>query len=265
MENYDFYFMPESRSELIKNITDQARKYFYTQVRLPLKVGFQPILDIQSRSIFGYDSFACGANGTGTSLVMSAVVSDEIYEFDQSCRLSAIEKSKALNLRGKLFLNFLPHALNESVHIIDDILEACIELDFPVQNLIFNLIESEATLNNPDVRAALDNCKAAGLSISLDYAYHSNFCSQAFDSLRPDFIRLSKRLINNLMLDPVRIAIVSGVVDASNILGNRVIASGISCADELQVLKDLGVSLCQGTWISRPGLDHLPEVNVMLD
>ena len=52
-----------------------------------------------------------GPRGEGAWSVLSLVNEDNLYEFDQACRIEAIRGAARLGLPGRLSINFLPNAV----------------------------------------------------------------------------------------------------------------------------------------------------------
>lgn len=77
----------------------------------PFAMAFQPIVDIANRRVFAYEALVRGPNGESAGSVLSRVDAANIYAFDQSCRIRAIETSAQLGLiesGADLSINFYP-------------------------------------------------------------------------------------------------------------------------------------------------------------
>ncbi|MCD8514576.1 MAG: EAL domain-containing protein, partial [Burkholderiaceae bacterium] len=76
---------------------------------------------------------------------------------------------------------------------------------------------------------------------------------------QPHMVKLDMALTRDIDRDPVRRAIVAGVIGTCQALGCQVVAEGIETAGELGTLRDMGVQLFQGYLLARPALEALPE------
>ncbi|MCO6062093.1 EAL domain-containing protein, partial [Pseudomonas sp. MOB-449] len=79
---------------------------------------FQPIVDVEQRSVFAYEALVRGADGASAAQVLGAVKPDEMYSFDQTCRVLAIETAQRLGMQTYLSINFLPNAVYEPASCI---------------------------------------------------------------------------------------------------------------------------------------------------
>src|SRR6185312_14002532 len=50
-------------------------------------MAFQPIVDLSTRSIWGYEALVRGVNGEGAGTILAEVNKDNLYKFDQACRV----------------------------------------------------------------------------------------------------------------------------------------------------------------------------------
>lgn len=76
---------------------------------------FQPILDLHTGRPYAYEALVRGLQGESAATVLSLVNDGNRYQFDQSCRIKAIELASSLGLQDlpdcKLSINFLPNAV----------------------------------------------------------------------------------------------------------------------------------------------------------
>ena len=70
--------------------------------------------------------------------------------------------------------------------------------------------------------------------------------------LRPQFLKLDISLVRHVDQDPTRQAMIDGLSHFAGRIGCEVIAEGIEEPAELEMLKELGVTLGQGYLLARP-------------
>jgi EAL domain-containing protein (putative c-di-GMP-specific phosphodiesterase class I) len=70
--------------------------------------------------------------------------------------------------------------------------------------------------------------------------------------IHPDIVKLDIALVRDLDTDPVRRALISGMVSFAREAGCVLLAEGIETDSELASLRTLGVSLGQGYLLGRP-------------
>lgn len=78
-----------------------------------VRMAFQPIVDSVTRSIYAYEALVRGMDGEGAGAVIARVRPEQLYRFDQTCRVKAIVTAARLGLQQRLSINFIPNAVYE--------------------------------------------------------------------------------------------------------------------------------------------------------
>ncbi|MEO7431181.1 MAG: EAL domain-containing protein [Dokdonella sp.] len=224
-------------------------------------MAFQPIVDLSAQDVFAYEALVRFAGGDNAAEVLRRVQPEQLYRFDQRCRVVAIETAAALDMRERLSINFLPQAVYEPAACIRLTLEAAVRAGFSTEKLIFEFTENEP-IRDPahtldivryyrtrHMMTAFDDFGAgyAGLGLLVDF--------------QPDLVKLDMHLIRGIEASVPRQHVVAAVVGLCEKLSVRVVAEGVETADELDVLATLGISLFQGYYVARPQLEALPTIN----
>lgn len=232
-----------------------------TTLDFDISMAFQPIVDVEARSVFAYEALVRGVDGTPAASVLARVTDNNRYAFDQRCRTRAIELASELGMQTKLSINFMPNAVYEPSRCLRTTLEAAHRTGFPVEHIIFETTENEkvvdpaylkfifATYRKEGFKTAIDDFGAgyAGLSLLADF--------------QPDIIKIDMALVRNIAADRARQTIVGALAAIGNLLGIKVIAEGIEHKSEAVVLRHLGISLMQGYLFAAPAFEALPAVD----
>lgn len=227
---------------------------------IPITMAFQPIVDVWTKGVFGYEALVRGAGGEGAGEILGMVDDANRYSFDQTCRVRAIDLAARLRLGGMLSINFLPNAVYRAETCIRATLEAAAEMNFPRDRLMFEVTESERITDQAHLRNIFAEYRRQGFTTAIDDfgAGHSGLNLLA--DFQPDIVKLDMALTRNVDSDRVRRAIVSGIVRLCDELGIEVIAEGIETQGECLALQDEGIKLFQGYLFARPGFESLPVV-----
>ena len=226
----------------------------------PISMAFQPIIDVQSGTVFAHEALVRGVNGEGAGQVLSRVNEQTRYQFDQTCRMTAITKAAALSLPGMLSINFMPNAVYKAETCIRATFETARKLNFPLDRIIFEVTEQEHILDLPHLVDILRAYRNMGFLTALDdfgagYA-HLNLLAD----FQPDIIKLDMKLVRDIDTDGVRQIIVESMLDICRRLNIRVIAEGIETAAEYATLHEMGIHLFQGYLFARPEFERLPDL-----
>ena len=230
---------------------------------VPFSMAFQPMVDMRTRQVFGYEALVRGVSGEGAASILDQVTLQNRYAFDQGCRIKAIDLASGLGLAersGLLSINFLPNAVYEPAACIRLTLSAARRCGFPYNRLLFEFTESER-VEHEHLGRIIAAYKALGFRTAIDDfgAGYSGLTLLA--KFQPDIVKLDMELIRGIDGDRVKRVLVSGMVGVCREIGVQVLAEGIETQGEHETLLDLGVWLQQGYLLARPGFEALPEVS----
>lgn len=225
-------------------------------------MAFQPIVDVAKRTVYAYEALVRGLDGEPASSILSQLTRENLYAFDQSCRVKAIQMAADLNLAqtgAALSINFMPGAVYNPATCIRLTLETAAAVGFPTEQLIFEVVEHEPVIDPAHLRSIAAEYRRLGLRIALD-DFGAGFCGlNLLAELSVDLIKLDRRLIHLIDLRPKSAAIVESVVGLAHSLGCDLVAEGVESTDEYEMLRSLGVSLMQGHLFAHPAMERLPR------
>jgi len=225
-----------------------------------IRAAFQPIVDLESGSVFAYEALVRGPEGQGAGWVLEKVDDASRYAFDQACRVVAIRDAVAaglLDTRAMLSINFLPNAVYSPQACIKLTLATAREQRLPTSRLMFEFTESER-LDAAHVRNIVDSYRSYGFVTAIDDFGAGHAGLGLLADIQTDLLKLDMALIRGIDSDQPRRLIVAAMVRLARAMNIRVIAEGIETAAELDELRRLGVRYAQGYLLGRPALGALP-------
>ncbi len=221
---------------------------------------FQPIVDVRAEQIYSYEALVRGTNGESAGWVLERVNADNRYRFDQACRMQAIELATRLGMRTHLNINFMPNAIYEPENCIRSTFAAAEKYGFPIEQIIFECLESEELRETSRLAHIMSEYKRFGFLTAID-DFGSGFRElTALASFQPDIIKIDMLLLRDVDRDPARRAIVRGLVQMCRELGIRVLAEGVETCAEYRWLAGIGIDLFQGYFFAKPAFEALPTV-----
>ncbi|MBS7455621.1 EAL domain-containing protein [Coralloluteibacterium stylophorae] len=224
-------------------------------------MAFQPIVDAEDGSVYAYEALVRGPAGEPAGEVLAAVADAQRYGFDQTCRVAAIRTATRLGIATRLSINLMPNAVYDPATCIRITLAAADRYGLPVSRIVFELTEQERIRDLDHTLAILRDYQRRGFTMAID-DFGAGFSGLGLlAECQPQLLKLDMGLVRGIDGDPVRRAIVEGVLVTARGIGSRVVAEGVETEGELVTLHDLGVRLFQGYWFGRPALEALPEID----
>jgi EAL domain-containing protein (putative c-di-GMP-specific phosphodiesterase class I) len=206
---------------------------------------FQPIVDLGSRDVVGYEALTRFDSGQRPDLCFADAWSVGLGpELELATLGAAVDAARGLRSGVFLDLNASPRLLAHAGQL-RDVLHAAgrpLVLEITEHETVEDyerLRDAIRTLGR-DVRVAVDD---AGAGVA-------NF-GHIID-LRPDFVKLDISLVRRVNANLGRQAMVVGMRHFSRTAGCRLIAEGVETPEEADTLTSLGVEFGQGYLFGRP-------------
>lgn len=222
-----------------------------------LSMAFQPIVDIDRREVFAYEALVRGTAGEPAASIFQRVSDANRYRFDQTCRCTAIELAARLQMPTALSINFMPNAVYRPELCIRTTLEAAESFGFPIEKIIFEITEAEKVDDQKHLRGIVEYYRSRGFRTAIDDFGAGYSGLNLLAEVGADIIKLDLALVRGIHADRTRRAIVRGICQFAADLDTLVIAEGIEERDELNALRDLGITLFQGYLFARPAFEAL--------
>lgn len=228
-----------------------------------LDVVFQPIVDVRTAEIIGYEALSrppeeCGYDGPA-DLFFAAEEFGVIDEIERLARKKIFGAAVDFDPTHLLFINNSPPVFTSDSFV--ELISAEIEY---FDHLQLNRIVLEVTertspnlIADLNVRALL--LREMGFQVAIDDVGAGINGLNQIMSLRPNWIKLDRELINQIDYDPLKQNLIRTFVRFSKFSNIELIAEGVERAEELRTLIDLGVTHAQGFFLARPG-EHSQEL-----
>ncbi|GLX78053.1 diguanylate phosphodiesterase [Thalassotalea insulae] len=225
-------------------------------------MAFQPIVNCQTKQIFGYEALARGLNNEPAYSVISKVNNENRYLFDQYCRVKAIQLAAKLQLNSMLSINFLPKAVYKPERCIRTTIEAAKKYDFPINNIMFEFTEVEKIEDSDFVKSIVDYYGSLGFKTAID-DFGSGYSGLGLlAEFQTSIIKIDMELIRNIDKNQPRQKIIKNCLNLFKELNITPLAEGIETQAEKEWLQEAGISLMQGYLFAKPGFECLPEVDL---
>ncbi|OHX19186.1 EAL domain-containing protein [Chromobacterium sphagni] len=226
---------------------------------------FQPIIDIRARKVFAHEALIRGPQGEGARFVLDQVTSANRYQFDQACRIKAIEMAARQRITSKVSINFLPNAIYRPEVCISTTLKAAKQYGFPIDRIVFETIEGERVDDGKWLAEVFREYQRIGFMTAIDDFGAGYAGLNLLADFQPDIIKLDMELVRHIASRKASQIIVRGVTGICRELGILLIAEGVETLDEYHCLQDMGVELIQDYLLCKPLFeDCLEDIEAVL-
>lgn len=230
-------------------------------------VHFQPIMDVKTRSVFGYEALMRGVAPDGSLispglLLPKARKADLLFAFDRLCRETALKTAAVKGITSHLFINFIPTSIYRPEMCLQDTFRWAKQLEYDFSKVVFEVVETEQVEDAAHLRSILETYKAHGFKTALD-DMGSGFQNLVnFTSLAPDIVKIDRELITGIDKDPLKQSTFRSLNTMARENGIKVLAEGIETKEEAQFLLWMDVDYFQGYYIAKPAPEPLRTVTL---
>lgn len=216
-----------------------------------IQIVLQPIVHVESLTICGFEAlsrFHTDPRHGPDEWISEATLLGLGTDLEIECARRAWRRRHDIGGAAHIAINVSPKA------IMSEMLNDAIDSE-DLEGLVIEITEHERVLNYPRLAARLAGLRGRGAKIAVDDMGAGHASLSHLIELKPDFIKLDRKLVTGLDLEPGKHALVRNMLRLSSDLGASLIAEGIETMGELTALRELGVPLGQGYFLGRPTVE----------
>ena len=220
---------------------------------------YQPVMDIDTGGLVGCEVLIRWRRPDGTIIspgqfMTYAETSGHIFEMTRIMMRKTCEEVGDLYNRNpdiKMSVNlFAGHF--EDREIIEDIVDIYGDSDISYQQIVVEVTERQPLKNMETARKIIAELQALGVRVALDDVGTGHGGLAYLQKLGIDIIKIDKMFIDTLGTDDSSSTIVDTLVELGGNLGMGIIAEGVERIEQIECLRELGVSAAQGYIFAPP-------------
>ena len=235
----------ETRNELLETILDHRIYSVY-----------EPIVEVESRTVFGYEALARGPEGSRfhspLALFSAAEEHELVFELDCVCRESGLRGAMDFPSGTKLFLNIRPTTIHDPSFREDRLIETLQRRQLAPTDVVFEISEQESIRSFAAFREMRDYYRSLGFQFALDDTGAGYAGLEELLEVEPDYIKIDRAMVSGVDQDPARQDVLTAVLQLADKMGAQVIGEGLDTIEELEMLGRLGIRFGQGWLFGHP-------------
>jgi EAL domain-containing protein (putative c-di-GMP-specific phosphodiesterase class I) len=218
----------------------------------PVYSVFQPIVDIATWDVIGYEALARSAQETPAEMFHRSYEKGTVVEFDFHCLTSAIRALPKLQPEQYLFLNIEPLTLEQAFakgKEGDEFLKGVKQYS---DQIVFELTEGVKKSDFEFIRKGVDFIRSLGYRFALDDLSDIGAKTFQLASLRPDFFKIDLHLVQGIATNYINQQIVREMVHLGRVNGSEMVAEGVEKREDHEYIRALGIRYGQGFYFAKP-------------
>lgn len=228
-----------------------------------ISVVYQPIVDLASGAILGWEALARGPRGShfrSPDVIFNfAEDAGLLFAVERVCREQALRGLGSLAAAQKIFINVHPRTMCDPNFTRGETMQLIKGIGIEPRNVVFEITERHSIGDYSLFNRTLEHYRSQGYLVAVDDVGTGYSGLQAIAEIRPNFLKVDMSLVQGVDGNPVKRALLETLVAFADKIGSAVIAEGIETEAELAALSAMGVHYGQGYYLARPASPK-PEV-----
>lgn len=229
---------------------------------------FQPIVNLSDASIHAHEALIRGPAGTALhtpdNLLRAAAQEDLRYEFESACVVATLRHWGHMRSGGRLFVNISANALVRVFNLRgrEGLLRWILDLRVMPRTLVLEITEHERVDSMDRLAEVVQEIRSAGVSLALDDFGDGHSSLRLWSQLKPEIVKIDKYFTRNISAHGDKLKTIQALQQIATIFGSSLVAEGIETAEDLRVLRDLGIEYGQGYFLGHPDRKPLKYLGV---
>jgi diguanylate cyclase (GGDEF)-like protein len=227
-----------------------------TASRRLLRAVFQPIVDLADGRVIGHEGLVRPLAESGFldpgSLFTVAEACGRTVELDLACLETVTSAAARLGLTGYLSLNLSPRTVESEEFGFLAVTTVLARHGIDPERVVIELTERETIEDVARLRRKLEQLRTEGLRIAADDVGAGNAGLRLLSHFRFDVVKIDLSLVHGGTAHGHALEVVRSIHDLADRWGATVVAEGVESADQLRVVRSLGLDAAQGYLLGRP-------------
>lgn len=205
-----------------------------------------PILRLADDGIVGWEMVARGPAGVferPRDFFRLALARNMLTQVDLHCMRACIRRGRAVSGSSWCHINAFPSTLIETPR--ETLLELFAQQGAP-QRFCLELSEQHVIGEPALLREHVQALKQAGIRVAIDDVGFGHSSLETLIMLEPDLVKIDQGFVHEALRDPGKQRSLRRMVGVVASLGSDLVAEGVDSREDLEILRDLGVSYGQG-------------------
>jgi diguanylate cyclase (GGDEF)-like protein len=221
-----------------------------------LRPVYQPIFSMSTGRAIGYEGLVRPAGGApfgdASALFSAAEAADRTVELDLACLETVAEGASLPDSDAYLSVNLSPRTLESNLFRVGELKAIFLRQGIPLHRVVLELTEREQVEDLDQLRANVEACRRAGLRLAADDVGAGNAGLRLLSEVHFDIVKIDLSLVQGgVMQDPSH-AVLRALQELAAQWKASIVAEGVETAEQLSVIRSLGVTAGQGYLLGRP-------------
>ena len=228
---------------------------------------FQPIVNLDVGGIYAHEALIRGPQNTplhNPDALFAAADKEQLrFELEYAALSTILREWGPRNTAGRLFVNISATALTRLFNEwgTERLIAMVTDFGLVPRELVLEITEHERVANMDALSQAVAAIRGAGVGLALDDFGDGHSSLRQWSQLKPDIVKIDRYFIKDVSTQGDKVKTIQALQQIATIFGSELVAEGIETAQDLRVLRDMGITFGQGYFLGRPAAQACAVVN----
>jgi diguanylate cyclase (GGDEF)-like protein len=218
---------------------------------------YQPIIHLPTGRVLGFEGLvrvdpSSGFKHTG-ALFDAAEIAGRVLDLDRAALDVVLRGAARMPVETLLSLNVSPRSFEAPEFNATVFLAILRRHDIDPGRVILELTERDAIRDPDRLRAAIHALQDEGVRIAADDVGAGNAGLRLLSQFRFDVVKIDLSLVQGSGSQDQTLSVITTLVGLARRWGALTIAEGVETAEQLRMIRELGIDAAQGYLLGRPG------------
>ncbi len=219
---------------------------------------FQPIINLRDASIHAHEALIRGpkesALHTPDALLKAAADEHLGFELEVACISAQLRTWGPLTGVGRIFINISADVLTKLILTrgTPGLLNLISAAGVLPRTVVLEITEHERVDDMDQLAELVQGIRTAGISLALDDFGDGRSSLRLWSQLRPEIVKIDKYFTKNISQHADKLKTIKALLQIADIFDTALVAEGIENAQDLRVLRDMGIAFGQGYFLGYP-------------
>jgi len=220
-----------------------------------LRPVYQPIFSLATGEPVGYEALVRPTDSTifanASELFAAAEVAGRTVELDFACLEVVAAGAGELEPGIYLSVSLSPRTLESQAFHAGELKAVFKRNGIPLDQIVLELTEREEVADLETLRRNVEACRRAGMRLAADDVGAGNAGLRLLSEISFDIVKIDLSLVQGARNDPSH-AVLRAIQELAGRWKASVVAEGVETAEQLAVIRAMGIGAGQGYLLGRP-------------
>jgi diguanylate cyclase (GGDEF)-like protein len=224
---------------------------------------YQPIFSLEDGRPVGFEGLVRPAKDAAisdpSSLFAAAEAAGRTVELDLLCLEIVARGAGTLEPGTYLSVNLSPRTLESELFSPAELKAIFRRHGIPLDQVVLELTERQAVEDLGQLRQNVARCRKAGMRLAADDVGAGNAGLRLLSEIHFDIVKIDLSLVQGGILHDPSHAVLRALQELANRWQASIVAEGVETAEQLAVIRKLGLGAGQGYLLGRPAPDRAAD------